>query len=551
MNAALYARVSTEEQKEGKTIQSQLEELRRFVNEKEWNVSAEYLDEGWSGSVLARPQLDRLRDDAEKGLFEAVIVNDVDRIGRDVSLIGIVKKDLERKNVQLIFRKISNSGSPADELMINMLGSFAQFERAMMADRTRRGRRYKAEVRKVIVGNIPPYGYDYIPIDKSSNQNGRYVINKHEASIVKMMFDWVDKDGLSALEVVKRLSARGIKPKNAKEDKDKLWAKSSVLRILHNETYSGVTYYNKHESVDSNNNEAKYQRQSKSGRRLRSRSEWIPITLPEDIRIVTPDQFLRVQEQLRNNTAFSKRNSKHEYLLRGLVKCGKCGTNYLGDPAHGDFSYRDGNRGKRFPRPRDCDGRSVNANLLETTVWNEVSALLKNPTLILEQVEKRRKLHEMRYQSLPTKEEELRKRQDKAKQEEGRLLEAYRNEAITLNQLKSEMTKVRKQADSITLELDSIKNSLFIQPKQEVRKTIRDYCKQVSRRLDGMGFEEKQKILRLLLTAIVVEGETFRIKGIIKPGPIVPPSIFAGTTLAGYDDQQRRLSRLVWPGLGQ
>ena len=159
LRVALYARVSTEEQKQGQTIEPQLAELQRHAQDKDWRIVHTYKDEGWSGSILARPELDRLRDEAGKGVFDAVLVNEVDRLARDVADLGIIKRDLERKRVQLIFRKLPGENSPTYNLMVNILGSFAEFERALITDRTRRGRRYKVEFRKQYPGCVAPYGY--------------------------------------------------------------------------------------------------------------------------------------------------------------------------------------------------------------------------------------------------------------------------------------------------------------------------------------------------------------------------------------------------------
>src|SRR6185295_12058947 len=142
---ALYARVSTDEQREGQTIDSQVAELERFAAEKGWRTAGVYKDEGWSGSILARPELDRLRDEASRGLFEIVLLNDVDRLARDVSHLGIVKRDLERHGVRLVFRTLPAETSPTYNLMVNILGSFAEFEKELITDRTRRGRRQKVE----------------------------------------------------------------------------------------------------------------------------------------------------------------------------------------------------------------------------------------------------------------------------------------------------------------------------------------------------------------------------------------------------------------------
>ena len=100
LRLAIYARVSTEEQREGQTIDSQISELERFAREKGWLIAGTYKDEGWSGGVMERPELDRLRDDAQKGVFDAVLINDVDRLARDVAHLGVIKRDLETQGHQ-------------------------------------------------------------------------------------------------------------------------------------------------------------------------------------------------------------------------------------------------------------------------------------------------------------------------------------------------------------------------------------------------------------------------------------------------------------------
>src|SRR6266849_2516527 len=213
LRLAIYARVSTEEQREGQTIDSQVSELERFSREKGWPIVGIYKDEGWSGGVMERPELDRLRDDAQKGVFEAALINDVDRLARDVAHLGVIKRDLERKGAKVIFRKLPSDTSPTSNLMVNILGSFAEFERELIADRTRRGRRHKVEVRQQYLGGNTSYGYCYTPRDKTEDGQGRLELAPQEAIIVKQMFDWVGREGLSARRVVERLTAQKVTPR--------------------------------------------------------------------------------------------------------------------------------------------------------------------------------------------------------------------------------------------------------------------------------------------------------------------------------------------------
>ena len=193
-----------------------------------------YKDEGWSGSVILRPALDRLRDDARMGRFQAVLINDVDRLARDVVHLGVIKRDLEKQNVRVIFRKLPSEASPVSSLMINILGSFAEFERELICDRTRRGRRYKVEHRKQYLGSNTAYGYRYQRMDRTNGKAGRLRVQPHEAGVVSQVFGWVDVEGLSANRVAHRLNERHVPPR-----KSEVWGKSSVLKILHNEMYAG------------------------------------------------------------------------------------------------------------------------------------------------------------------------------------------------------------------------------------------------------------------------------------------------------------------------
>jgi recombinase/resolvase-like protein len=157
--------------------------------------------------------------------------------------LGIVKRDLERHGVQVIFRKLPTDSSPTQNLMINVLGSFAEFERELIADRTRRGRRYKVEVRKQFVGAIPPYGFRYLRRDPAANVDGDLQLDPNECAVVRQMYTWVDREGLSARRVVDRLNRLGVRPRKGGLQ----WGKSSVVRILRSETYAGLWHFGKNE----------------------------------------------------------------------------------------------------------------------------------------------------------------------------------------------------------------------------------------------------------------------------------------------------------------
>ncbi|MBV9760291.1 MAG: recombinase family protein [Acidobacteriaceae bacterium] len=500
IRAALYARVSTEEQKEGQTIDSQIAELERFASERGYMVSAVYKDDGWSGGVLARPQLDLLRDHAAAGAFDAVLINDVDRLARDVTHLGIIKRDLERKGIQLIFRKLPAENSPTHNLMINVLGSFAEFEREMIADRTRRGRLHKIEVRGKYLGSITSYGYRYIPAAQSATKEGALEIEPAEAAVVRQMFELVDREGLSAHRVVERLNRLKIRAR-----KGSRWAKSSVLKVLHNEMYVGVWYYNKLQSFEPEHghNQQTYRRRIKSAMRLRDRAEWIPLQLPTSLHIVDRDQWKRVQDQLRRNIAFSPRHEKHSYLLKGLVSCAACGSRYVGEPSHGRFSYRCAARCKRCPL--------VSERILDQAVWDEVERAILDPELIADQITKLNQQDEKASSDLSAELRDTANELAQLEKEESRLMKAYRLSVITPAQLGSELEKLGTRKRSLQARDDQLANN---RPAAEpdVRRSVASYCQQAAETLHQFTPGERQQFLRTLIKAIVFDGAEARIR---------------------------------------
>jgi site-specific DNA recombinase len=504
IRAAIYARVSSEEQREGQTIDSQVAELERFAREKNWQIAGVYKDDGWSGSLLARPELDRLRDDASRGLFDLVLLNDVDRLARDVAHLGIVKRDLESRGVEVVFRKLPAEKSPTYNLMVNILGSFAEFEREMIADRTRRGRRHKVEVRQQFLGSLAAYGYRYVPKDKSGSNVGFLAIIPEEAAVIQQMYRWVSEEGLSAHKVVERLNEKAIPPR-----KGNLWGKSSVIRILRNEMYAGVWYYNKHYGCQPIKPKKKdrYRQALKSSNRLRPRLEWLPVILPEQLRIIERSQWKRVQAQLTSNIAFSSRNTKHFYLLSGLLTCGGCSAAFVGTPNHGRFYYRCSKSCRKVP--------SIRERPLDEVVWSAVEEAVFNPTMITEQVSKYLEREEVSTRQFLNESEQIERDIQKLVTEESRVLEAYRIGILSPSQLGRELEKIGVRKNILKIKMagntERPDQSIF----QTIRKSVTDYCQRAAERFKSFNLEERQRFLRLIIDRVFYEGDRVRIKAIL------------------------------------
>jgi len=525
LRLALYARVSGEEQREGQTIDSQIEELRRFAEQNGWLVLYLYADDGWVGSVLARPALDRLRDDARKGLFDAVLINDVDRLARDVTHLGVIKRDLEGVGIRVLFKKLPAENSPMRNLMVNILGSFAEFEREMIADRTRRGRRHKVEVRKQFLGTVAAYGLRYLRKDRAAGREGHLEIAREEAAIVRDIYRWVDCEGLSARKVVNRLTALRVPtPKGGAA-----WQRSTVLRILRSEVYAGIWHYNKHERHEpaARAESARYRRSTKTSLRLRPRQEWLPVILPEQLRIITRDRWQRVQQQLDRNRVFSLRNSKHTYLLKGLVKCSGCSKTYVGEPVHGKFYYRCGARCRRLPSVREED--------LVNAVWPAVEEAVLNPAVIEDQVEKWMARREQKAEEAVSEAREVLVLLKRLEEEESRLLEAYRTGILPAAVLGRELEKLAARRAPLELRKGAVPPPVTKADLSGIKRAVRYYCDFAAQRLRTLEFAGRQSFLRLLVKDILFEGSKVVIRGRIPmtDGPPVEAVRDRATTADG------------------
>src|SRR5450631_4832542 len=196
--AAIYARVSSERQRQAETIQSQLAALRDLAGRRELLVSDDLVfeDDGFSGATLIRPALERLRDRAAEGAFEVLLCQAPDRLARRYAYQVLLLEELARAGVEVIFAKEpERSGSPEDELLRQFQGMIAEYERAQIAERTRRGKAHRARAGSQAVMSGAPYGYQYIK--KADHCDAYWEIDEVQAQVVRDVFDRYVEQGAS------------------------------------------------------------------------------------------------------------------------------------------------------------------------------------------------------------------------------------------------------------------------------------------------------------------------------------------------------------------
>src|SRR6516225_582820 len=384
--AAIYARVSSEQQKEENTIASQTAALIDFAREQGYSVPDDWVieDEGFSGASLLRPGLERLRDLAAEGHIQAVLIHSPDRLSRKYAYQVLLTEEFARHGAETIFLKAPHSGTPEDQLMLQFQGMIAEYERAQILERSRRGKRHRAKAGEVSVLCGAPYGYRYIR--KTSDTPARYEIDAAEAEVVRLVYDKYTVDGLSIGAIARLLRELGL-PTRQRVTR---WERSVIWAILRNPAYQGTACFNK-TGIGPRQKVTRPFRLSgravhgeKSSGHERPRDEWIEIPVPA---IVSDETFALAAERLADNNLFAAPGTIEPSIVQGLVSCHKCGyalsRTSTRSSARKIHYYRClGSDAWRHLRGPVCDSRPIRQDLLDQIVWQEVIRLIEDPTLV-------------------------------------------------------------------------------------------------------------------------------------------------------------------------
>src|SRR5215469_17153851 len=260
------------------TINVQLEALRNYAAQNGMEIVEEFTDEGYSGARLDRPALDRMRDLAERRGFEALLTYCTDRLARKFVLQALILEEMERFGVKTIFLEGGAADDPLSKLMHQITGAVAEFERAKIVERYRRGKLYRARCGEIVSPDVP-CGLLRIPLRDGVAAHAE--IQETEAATVRRIFEAYVNEGLTVRQIAKRLTLdRTPTPGNAGQ-----WSWGAVDRILHEEAYIGTYYYNRKQCVAVEGVYGKKRQRFKCT--LRPKEEWIAISVPPIIGLAT------------------------------------------------------------------------------------------------------------------------------------------------------------------------------------------------------------------------------------------------------------------------
>jgi site-specific DNA recombinase len=513
--AALYTRVSTGNQEKEETIQSQLAEVKdRIVKDsaKEELILGDNLvfgDDGWSGDVLARPDLDKLRDAIKSRLFQVLYIYDLGRLSRNFLNQLILKKEIEDAGIKIVSLHDINNETPESGFAQNVMGLFHDYERIKIAERFRRGKLYKAR-EGILFGWNAPYGYKYIKGNKKDIK-GSFEINKQEAEVVKIIFKWLVDEQMTIRQIIMRLFEQKILPRKNKKG---YWSTSTLSRLFRDETYIGTTYYNKRVAMEPINPTKidGYKKVKKSSRKNRLKNEWLSITVPS---IIDLDTFEKAQQQLKRNSQFCMRNKVHEYLLSTLIKC-SCGNTRAGEGINNHLYYRCSDRVNRFPLPKQCFSRGVNATILDKKVWKEIYKLLTEPKRIKEQYKKwNKKVNSIQEGNNSGEIIKLNKELEEQKELEERFVKAYGSKVISLEQLQSQLAEIKLKKNQIMSKLAAFNNNVLPASKPIILPDLKQFCDTIKSEIRKLNFKERQYTVRQIIDTVVTDGVTALVQGFL------------------------------------
>ena len=540
---AIYARVSSEQQREERTIASQTAALIEFAKTHSLEVPTEWVieDEGFSGATLERPGLERVRDLAAEGQIQFVLAYSPDRLSRKYAYQVLLIEEFAKHGVETLFVNAPQGTSAEDQLLVQFQGMIAEYERAQILERSRRGKRHRARCGEISVLSGAPYGYRYLR--KTDEAPASYQVNDAEAQVVQRVYEMYTVVGMSIGEIARRLNAQGVPTRK----QSARWERSVIWGMLRNPAYRGAAAFGKTRVAGRVRVTRALRRRGGlvSGDSVgheRPPEEWIEIPVPA---LVSEESFARAQELLHENKIRSRRRTITPSIVQGLVSCQKCGYAFSRTSTYttarkihyykciGSDSWR------KLGGPV-CDNRAVRQDLLDQIVWTEVVRLLEDPTLIQQELD-RRLLAARSFGPTKKREQSLQRELIRIGKSTERMLTAYQEDLVSLDQLRERMPSLRQREQTVNAELQAIADQTndcanFLR----LAETLTAFLGRLRSAADTLDVIERQRIVRLIVKDILVGDDSIVIRHSIPVGVTRPPDSGSRTPGRGLETPNDR-----------
>jgi site-specific DNA recombinase len=519
MRAAVYARVSTTRQAQAQTIEQQLDRLRAAVAGRGWELDDQhvYRDDGYSGASLGRPGLDRLRDHAALADLDVVLVAAPDRLARNYVHQVLLIEELAGHGCRVEFLDRPMSDDPHDQLLLQIRGAVAEYERTLITERMRRGRHARLRAGTLLPWTRPPFGYR---LDPDRPRDAAAVrVDSGEAALVAQLFDWYLEPRATLYQLTVRLADLGLATPTGKPR----WTVASVRGILRNPAYSGQALTNRTQVAPARRRRSALQPAGPGESHApRPEQDWIAVPVPP---IVSEETFAQVQDKLDANQQGAARNTRHEYLLRALVSCGACRLACTGRQTGAGYRYylcRGRTDALRAAEGRRCTARYIPAGQLDELVWADLRTLLTDPGQ-LAHVLTRAQGGAWLPQELQARQAAIRQALGQLERQQQRLLDAYLAEVLGLPELQRKRQELdRRHATLLTQQRQLNATAGQRLELQAVADGIERFCQTIRAGLATATFEQRRQLAELLIDRVIVTDSQVEIRYVLPTSPDGP-----------------------------
>jgi site-specific DNA recombinase len=519
IRAAFYARVSGEQQASAHTIESQIAALSERASNDGTPLPRErqFVDDGYSGATLIRPALDRLRDLVSVGAIDRIYVHSPNRLARNYAYQVLLLDEWQRRGIEVVFLNRPLGKSPEDDLLLQVQGIVAEYERAKIMERSRRGKKHAAQSGSLNMMSGAPFGYRYVSV-REGGGHARFEPVAEQARVVQQIFSWIGRDRCSLAEVCRRLQKAGASTATGK----RIWSREAVWHVLQNPAYQGQAAYGKTHMTPRGKKSRLHAARGRPAEPRQSnvptptdQKEWVFVPVPA---LVDEALFRAARAQLDENRSRARQGRRRPgYLLQGLLCCAKCRYAYYGKTIRQlgagrqmrDFVYYrcSGSDGYRFGSERICSNSQVQGAFLETTVWREVSNLLMNPEMIELEYQKRSTTG-----TLSENLESLRSQRTKLQYAMERLIDSFTEGLIEKDQFTTRMARIKTRIADLDGKLEA--DAGDVDQREHFRLAtarLRELATAVGPELATANWQRRREIIRTLVQRIDIDTEVIKI----------------------------------------
>src|SRR6266542_3603205 len=499
MRMGVYARVSTSRQAQAQTIEQQLE---------------------------------RLRDHAALADLDVVLVVAPDRLARNYVHQVLLVDELARHGCRVEFLDRPMSQDPHDQLLLQIRGAVAEYERTLIAARMRRGRQARLRAGTLLPWTRAPFGYRVDPQRPGEVAGVR--VEPDEAVLVAQLFDWYLEAGVTLYRLAKRLTDLGIATPTGKPR----WNVASVRGILRNPAYTGRAQTNRTRVAPARQRKAALLPVGPGQSHApRPPEEWVTVAVPQ---IVSEETFAQVQAKLDANQQGAARNTRHPYLLRALVSCGACRLSCTARTTQNGYNYYicvGRTDALRRAQGQRCTARYAPAAQLDELVWADLSALLTDPAQVAAALARARG-GEWLPQELHARQRTIGQAIAQLERQQQRLLDAYLAEVVALGEFERKRGELERRRATLAdqqHQLDAIAQQRL--ELGAVADGIERFCRTVRDGLATATFTQRRLLVELLIDRVVVTDGEVEIRYALPTAPEGPHPRFC----------QLRKDHLDWP----